>query len=103
MRLRRNSRVNAAVWRRGELLVLAGGDWTTARAINDRGWTAAHLGVGGSSANVPMFWIPGQAPAQLPIAGGSGGFATGINKSGQIVGYVYTAAGRMQAVVWRRG
>jgi hypothetical protein len=95
------SRVNAVTWTQGQPFILHGSDWTSAGAINDRGWTAGSLSVGGSGPNLPMFWIPGQSPIQLPLSDGTGGFATDINKSGQVVGYVYTSAGMMQAVLWR--
>jgi hypothetical protein len=96
-----SSRINAATWTQGQPFILHGRDWTSARAINDRGWTAGSLSVGGSGPNLPMFWIPGQSPVQLPLSNGTGGFATDINKSGQVVGYVYTSMGTMQAVLWR--
>ncbi len=96
-----SSRVNAVIWTQGQPFILHGDDWTTAAAINARGWTVGFLSVGGSGPNLPMFWIPGQPAVQLPLSGGTGGFATDINKLGQVVGYVYTSAGIMQAVLWR--
>jgi hypothetical protein len=84
----------------GQPFILQGSDWTSAGAINDRGWTDGSLGVGGSGPNLPMVCIPGQSANRLPLSGGTGGFATYINKSGQVVGYVYTSADKTRASQW---
>ena len=75
-----SSRVNAVTWTQEQPFILNGSDWTTAAAIDDRGWTGGFLSVGGSGPNLPIFWIPGQPAVQLPLSGGAGGFATDINK-----------------------
>jgi len=75
-----------------ELGTLAGGDWSSAYAINDSGNV---VGYGDLSDGLfrGMVWSPGGGMLELGTLGGANSCATGVNANGEVVGHTGTASG----------
>lgn len=86
--------MRAALWTNGQPEDLGAlkkkGD-SSAMAINDAGVVVGYSTIPGSTSLVPARWTSGKIAA-LPMAGGTGGFAVSINKSGTVVGRVYLSS-----------
>lgn len=85
-----------------DLGFLAGGDWNTARGINDLGQVILWGIPTGQSKNRATFWSGGisDAPVDLGTFGGDESWAYGINNLGDVVGWAELAAGNYHAFVW---
>lgn len=95
----------AALWGDGgvmDLGLLAGGDWNTARGINDFGQVILWGIPDGETKNRATFWSGGiaDAPIDLGTFGGDESWAYGLNNSGDVVGWAEFAEGNYHAFIW---
>jgi probable HAF family extracellular repeat protein len=96
----------AATWqhgglRRRSLGKLAGGDYSSASAINDSGQV---VGAGNTSDScVPFLWMSGNGFRRVPLLRGDNcGQAVAINRYGHVIGYSSGPNGK-KAFLWRGG
>jgi len=94
--------VQAAVWEKGSMDILAGSDWyALGFGINDRGWIVGVVSrQNGTTPFRPLLWIPQSVALELPApAGLDGYYAADVTNSGLIVGAAYDDTGT-HAVLW---
>jgi len=85
-----------------DLGLLPGGDWNTARAINDSGQVILWGVPDGQSKNRAVIWGGGVAdvPLDLGTFGGDESWAYAINNPGNVVGWAELADGNYHAFLW---
>ena len=96
----------AATWHHGNLRrtvlgKLAGGDYSSASAVNDAGQVVGN----GNTSNsvVPFLWTPGNGFRRIPLLPGDNcGQTVAINRYGHLSGYSSGANGK-RAFLWKRG
>lgn len=96
----------ATIWSRAgaqmnQVSALAGGDYSSASAINDAGEVAGAANTGESI--IPFVWTTSGGMRRIPLlAGDNCGQALGINRHGNVVGYSSGPNG-VKAVLWTAG
>jgi probable HAF family extracellular repeat protein len=97
-----NGQAHAFVTRNGVLTDLgpAGGNWSSAYAINNSGAVAGDRQFGSTFRGV--VWSA-TGTTVLPALGGANSYAFGINNAGQVVGSAQTSAGYLNAFLWSAG
>jgi len=85
-----------------DLGTLAGGDWSSAYAINSSGEVAGY-GNTGSGAFRGFVWSQATGFTELGTLGGASSYAMAINDLGQVAGDAQTASGYLNAFLWING
>lgn len=83
------------------LLPDLGGDFTQARAINDRGEVAGTSNRGTAGVSEPVVWSATGELRRLPSLGGTYGTAQDINSLGQVAGISSDSLNRFRAALWQ--
>lgn len=77
---------------KSDLGALAGGNWSSAYAINNAGTVVGYGNIGNGTFR-GFVWTPALGMEELGTFGGSNSYATGINSSGEVVGHASLSNG----------